>query len=268
MKFRSHVWNELRSPEIAAARDAGAVVVIPIGATEQHGAHLPLDTDVLSATRVALGAAELSKEPPILVAKIASVGFSPHHMMHPGTISLRMETFTALVRDVVVSVRRHGFRKIIFVNGHGGNVAPLSAMAHELAAEGMPIVFCSYWDLIRSEIAETLEGSRKTVGHAGEFETSVLLHVRPEGVRLEAAVDERRPPWNPRLRHDVLVEAGAVFPPIFSSDSTGVLGDARRASTEKGRKLFESAVSRLADLARRVAEADLFEASVWEEPEP
>lgn len=268
MTFRSHIWNELRSSEIASARDAGAVVIIPLGATEQHGAHLPLDTDILSATRVALGAAELSKEPPILVAKVASVGFSPHHMMHPGTISLRLETFTALVRDVVASVRRHGFHKIIFVNGHGGNVAPLSAIAHELTADGMPMVFCSYWDLIRSDIAETLEGSRKSVGHAGEFETSLLLRLRPQGVQLEAAVDDSRPPWNPRLRRDMLVEAGAVFPPVFAADSTGVLGDASKGTAAKGTNLFDAAVSRLAELARLVADTELFDASAWEDPKP
>lgn len=262
MKLRSYVWNELRSPEITIARNAGAVVFVPIGATEQHGAHLPLNTDILSVTSIALAAAKRSKEPPILVAQVANIGFSPHHMMHPGTISLRLETFTALIRDVVTSLHRHGFHKIILVNGHGGNIAPSSAIAHQLTADGMPVVFCSYWDLILSDIAEALEGSRKTVGHAGEFETSLLLHLKPQGVNLEEAVDESRPPWNPKLLHDKIMEIGAMFPPVFVEDSTGVLGDASRGSADKGRMLFEASVRRLVDLARLVAETDFPNSSV------
>lgn len=264
MKLRTHTWNELRSPEIEMAREAGAIVLVPVGSTEQHGSHLPLNTDILSATRVALGAAELSENPPVLVANVVSVGFSPHHMMRPGAISLRLETFTAIVHDVVRSLQRHGFRKIIFVNGHGGNTAPLSAVAHQLATDGMPMVFCSYFDLIREEIGESLEGSRKTVGHAGEFETSLLLHLRPNSVDFDAAIDVSSPPWNPELPRDPIMDAGGTFPPIFAPNSTGVLGDARKGNAKMGEKLFEVAVRRLGDLVRAVAETDLFDESVWD----
>ncbi|MEX2536076.1 MAG: creatininase family protein [Trueperaceae bacterium] len=268
MKLRTNIWNELRSPEIAGARDAGAVVVVPLGATEQHGSHLPLDTDILSATSVCVRAAELSEEPLILVARVLDVGFSPHHMLHPGTLSLRLETFCAVVRDVVQSVRTHGFEKIIFVNGHGGNAAPLYSIAHQLATEGLPMVYCSYWDLIKAEIESILEGSRRSVGHACEFETSLLMHLRPDSVDRGSAVDESRPPWNPKLLRDPVSEAGAVFPPVFTRDSTGVLGDARSGSADKGRQLFETAAARLAELVKIVAETEFMHERVWRDEVP
>lgn len=266
VKLRSHVWNELRSPELLAARQAGAIVLVPIGATEQHGAHLPVNTDIVAATMVSLAAAERSADLPVLVAEVASLGFSPHHMLHTGTISLRLETFLSLLRDVVTSIHRNGFERIIVVNGHGGNIAPLSALAHELTGDGLPVLFCSYWDLIRSEIAETMTGWRKAVGHAGEFETSLMLHLKPEHVDEAAAVEEKRPPWDPALPSDPIAEAGGTFPPLFAADSTGVLGDATAGRPEKGEALFELAANRLVELIRVVASAHFPRGSVWEMP--
>lgn len=267
VKLSSHVWNELRSPELAAAKEAGAVVLVPIGATEQHGAHLPVNTDIVTATSVSLAAAERIANPPVLVVETASLGFSPHHMLHIGTISLRLETFIALLRDVVISIDRHGFKRIILVNGHGGNIAPLSAFAHEMAGDGLPVLFCSYWDLIKEEIAETMTGWRKAVGHAGEFETSLMLYLRPDHVDPAAAVEEKRPPWNPALASDPIMAAGATFPPLFAANSTGVLGDAIAGSAEKGRVLFDLAADRLVELVRTVAETELPRGSVWKLPE-
>lgn len=259
MKLRTHTWNQLRSPEIAEARNAGAVVLIPTGATEQHGAHLPLDTDILSATTVSLRAAELVEEVPVLVANVLHVGFSPHHLAHPGTLSLRLETFVAVLTDVVKNIWSYGFRRILIVNGHGGNIAPLISVGNQLTTDGMPVAVCSYWDFTNQEREDVLEGSRKSVGHACEFETSILLHLRPEAVNQPAAVRDFRPPWNPRLDQDVLTEAGVAFPPVFRAESTGVLGDPTLATADKGQIFIEAASRKLANFIQLFQQTDIGE---------
>lgn len=250
MVLRTHIWNQLRSPEITEARDAGAVVLVPTGATEQHGPHLPMDTDIFSATTVSLRAAELVETIPVLVANILNVGFSPHHMAHPGSLSVRLETFAAVMSDVVKNIWSHGFQKILIVNGHGGNIAPLLSIGNQLTTDGYPVAVCSYWDLIKEECKDILEGSLKTVGHACEFETSVLLHLRPEAVDISAAVTDFRSPWNPDLERDVVTEAGVTFPPVFRKESTGILGDPTLATADKGKELVDAASYKLANFIR------------------
>ncbi|MEX2541043.1 MAG: creatininase family protein [Trueperaceae bacterium] len=260
MTLRTHIWNDLRSPEIVEARDAGAVIVVPLGSIEQHSSHLPLNTDIFSATSVVDRAARLCRQPPVLVANVVQAGFSPHHMEHAGTISLSLTTFNAVIRDVVESIFAHGFRKVLFVNGHGGNIAPLTAVLNELTSEGLPVVSCSYWDLIKVEIAEEMEGWRKAVGHAGEFETSFLLHLKPESVDMQAAGNVQSPPWNPELSHDVFAELGASFPAVFVKESSGLLGDAARGTERKGAALFEVAVQRLVKLIEVLAGTETIQA--------
>src|ERR1700712_3311082 len=118
------MWADLTRVEISDARDSGAVVAIPVGAIEQHGTHMPVGTDSLLSLAVTERAAERAKSI-VLVAPVLSYGFSPHHLSHPGTISLRLTTYLSVLRDMAASIAGAGFRRIVFVNGHGGNSAPL-----------------------------------------------------------------------------------------------------------------------------------------------
>ena len=257
MKLRTHVWNHLRSPEIAAAQRAGAVVLIPTGATEQHGAHLPMDTDILSATTIALRAAEQVEDIPVLVANISHIGFSPECMEHPGTLSVRLETFVAIITDVVKCISTHGFHKIMIVNGHGANIAPLKAAAWQLTTDGYPLAICTYWELITEEQAKLLNGPLSHVRHACEFETSVMLHLRPEGIEMDEAVDDLSPPWNPQLSRDPLLAEGIFFPSVFRREGHGLVGGPTFANPETGEKLVAAAATRLARAVRVFHETDL-----------
>ncbi|MCL4499598.1 MAG: creatininase family protein, partial [Chloroflexi bacterium] len=169
--LRSVYWQRLRRTEIAAARDAGAVVLVPIGSTEQHGDHLAVDMDIRTATTICARAAEQQTEFPILVGPSVWSGYSPHHMENPGTITLRFETFAALLTDVVDSIRTNGFQHIILINGHGGNQGHLTALSHKLCSSGRPVVQTSWWNLVGKDFNDILTGDLKGVGHACEAET-------------------------------------------------------------------------------------------------
>jgi creatinine amidohydrolase len=257
MKLRTVYWQQLRRPEFVAARDAGAVVLIPVGSTEQHGAHLAVNMDIATATAVCARAAESIDEFPVLVAPPIWSGYSPHHMENPGSITLRFDTFASLLTDVVDSIRQHGFQHIVFVNGHGGNIAHLTALANKLGTSGRPVAQASWWNFVGDDFKEILDGKLKGVGHACEAETSCYLALDPNGVDLAAAVA------NYDDSHVVPVDAvafraaGVEFPSIFRAGSPGVHGDPTLATAEKGERILAIAARRLADFVRAYRRTDL-----------
>ena len=123
-------WEELTSPEIGALDRDRTVLVLPLGSVEQHGNHMPLGTDTLLAQAVCLAAAEQAGK--VAVLPPPWYGFSAHHMRFPGSITLRAETLMALAEDVVGAVVKHGFRRILIVNGHGGNGGVIDVLASTL----------------------------------------------------------------------------------------------------------------------------------------
>jgi len=257
MPLRSVFWQKLRRPEIAAARDAGAVVLIPVGSTEQHGAHLPVDMDIVAATAVCARAAEQVTEFPVLVAPPIWSGYSPHHMENPGTITLRHETFTALLTDVVDSIMHHGFRHLILINGHGGNVGHLAALANKLTTSGRPVAQTSWWNLVGNDFREILEGMLKGVGHACEAETSCYLALDPTGVDMNLAVRHEEASYIVPADEAIFRAAGMGFPAVFRAGSPGVHGDPTRATAEKGQRILAIAASRLAAFIRAYRQIDL-----------
>ncbi len=141
---RTHDWGALTRAEIAAARDAGALPVLTVGSVEQHSDHLPVDTDTLSAYRITMAAAERCPAPHVLVLPPPSFGFSPHHRAWAGTITLSLETFIGMVTDVAESLHRTGFRRLLIVNGHGGNQGPLASACTALASRGLEVGYVNY----------------------------------------------------------------------------------------------------------------------------
>jgi creatinine amidohydrolase len=260
MTLRTVFWQKLRRPEIAAARDEGAVVLVPIGSTEQHGAHLAVDMDVATATAVCARAAVQVAEFPVLVAPPVWSGYSPHHMDFPGTITLRFSTFAAVVTDVVDSILFHGFRHIVLINGHGGNIGHLTALSTKLGTTGRSVAFASWWDLIGADFASLLDGDLKGVGHACEAETSCYLALDPAGVDLRLAVRTDSDSHVVSVDQSAFSTAGVRFPSIFMTGSSGVHGDPTRATAEKGEKILSLAAGRLAAFIRSYRDVDLGQA--------
>jgi creatinine amidohydrolase len=177
MTSHAESYGRRTSPDVGAA--AGRVAVVPVGATEQHGPHLPLATDTLLATAVAR--AIVAGSPSLVLGPVLALGCSEHHMGFPGTVSLRAPAFVATVTDVCRSLAAASL-DVVLLNAHGGNRAPLGVALGELAAQGIRAHALTYWDLLAEEAAAEF-GDPDACGHACALETSLMLHLHPELVR-------------------------------------------------------------------------------------
>jgi creatinine amidohydrolase len=167
----------------AARRAPGALMVLPVGATEQHGPHLPLGTDFLIVEHVTRAAA-LQARPAIdvLVAPTFQTGSSHHHLPFGGTISLATERYYGALRDMTASLIESGFRRIFIVNGHGGNHELIQLVVRDLAlSHACNLAAASYWDLARESLAARMPDlGGRLPGHAGAFETSLIFALHPD----------------------------------------------------------------------------------------
>jgi creatinine amidohydrolase len=152
-------WSRLKASEIRGLAARNAIVIVPIGATEQHGPHLPSMVDWRCVHEVSHRAARLmEKTTPVVVAPTIPYGMSEHHMSLNGTITLDYATMEAVIRCVVTSSIRHGFRRIFVLNGHGGNTTALQNMIGELTvAHKLPLATGTYWDIAAGSIAKLLD---------------------------------------------------------------------------------------------------------------
>lgn len=257
---RTHDWGALTRQEIAAARDAGALAVLTVGSCEQHADHLPVDTDTVSAHRVATLAAEQCRSPHVLVLPPPSFGFSPHHLAWPGTVSLSLQTFMGLVADVAESLHRTGFDRLLIVNGHGGNIGPLAAACTELVSRGLRVGAVTYFAAAGAGLLSSIPGARQAVGHACAYETSIQLALRP-GERQQIAGRAHGLP--PRLApayvegEDLLAGFGVSYAALFPAGDPGYSGDPAAATVADGERLLKTTVDALAELYPRFSAAVL-----------
>ncbi|MFN8590439.1 MAG: creatininase family protein [Thermomicrobiales bacterium] len=167
----------------AARRAPEAVAILPVGATEQHGPHLPLGTDFLAVEHIARCAAALAQgNCDVLVTPTLPFGSSHHHYPFGGTISLATEHYYAAVRDMVESLVIAGFQRVFILNGHGGNHELVQLVARDLILRhAVNLAAASYWDLARTTLLERdPDLGRHLPGHAGLFETSLIMAIRPD----------------------------------------------------------------------------------------
>lgn len=243
-------WCRLKAPELRnLAAHENAVAIVPVGSTEQHGPHLPTMVDSLLAGEIARRAARrAAAEIPVVVLPTVWTGLAEHHMSLGATISIEFGTFAALLRGIVGSLRRHGFRRILLLNGHGGNTAALTVAANELTVEfGAPIAGVTYWQIAAKEFADILE-SQATVRHACEAETSMLLAVAPELVDMAAARGIVGP-TAPELADVAGTAAAYRYRTFKSRTSHGVIGDPATANAAKGERLLDAAATLIAKVA-------------------
>lgn len=250
MKYR---YGEMTWPEIREAAAAERLAVVPIATIEDHGHHLPVDTDLLLCTAVCELAVERAKDRAVLVPAI-NHGYSPHHMDFPGPITIGAETLIRYGVDVCKSLAHHGFKRILIVNGHGSNTPFIDIIARLTVVEtGALAAAVNYWAAPGvKEAAESLRESEKIGGmnHACEFETSLYLALKPDVVDMSKAVHElsHRPSKN--YWTDLIGGDGplAMMEPWSSLSETGVMGDPTKASAEKGRVLLNAAANGIVEL--------------------
>lgn len=256
-------------PEVEAAQARGIDgVFLPFGSIEQHGHHMPLDTDCFIARSLAERAAEHGEAQGLnlLIAPVVNVTLSWYHMQFPGSMRLTTSTFLLVFRDVCDSLFHHGFKSVLIVNGHGGNVAALTVAVNayfETTGRRMPIV---NWLELGSDVIADLE--TPTI-HAEEAETSLAMalgqRVLMEKATCDAfnrseAVREAGLPWTSFGKYDAFHRGpSAIVPMDMLRDITasGVVGDATRAKVETGRRIVDAVVPRLVQMARELGgEAD------------
>ncbi|WP_433359138.1 creatininase family protein [Streptosporangium sp. CA-115845] len=214
-----------------------AVVIIPVGATEQHGPHLPTSTDTLIAAAVADGSATAAadrSDRPLIVAPAIGWGASDHHLPYGGTLSLSPETLLAVICDLLRSIAAQGGRRVVLLNGHGGNVG----VCHAAAGAGstrfdLSVAHLDYWRLAGTE------GEPPVPGHAGEFETSLVLALRPD------LVGPRAP--RPQVPEVVTVQGVDLHSADVWRRIDGFTDRPELAQADEGKRRLEDLVGRAAD---------------------
>ena len=252
-------WARLKAAEVARLATLNAIVIVPIGSTEQHGPHLPTQVDSRLVTEVAHRAARLmTAAHPTIVTPTIPFGMSEHHMSLNGTITLDYATMAAVLGCACGSVLRAGFKRIFILNGHGGNTDGIYTFISEFTVEHrVPLAGGTYWNIAQEEIARILE-KQKALLHACEAETSMMLALTPELIDRDE-LSQMRGDLVPGLTAIPGVNAGVYrWRQLSSRSLIGVIGEAGAASPEKGEKLLQA-------IASAVARALLME-RLWQEP--
>ena len=249
--MRSYYLGELTWVDVEEFLKKHQTAIVPVGSCEQHGPHLPLDTDAYDAFWLSMKAAE--KAQCALVAPPIYYGVSSHHMDFPGTITLNPQTLEQTAYEVAICLINHGFKKILFENGHGGNTPALEAAAQRIKAETEAFVAIDTVSLIPDFIEQFIETPYDA--HAGEFETSTSLANRKNAVVKERIAKPQITLPKSKYTKIGLKEAGPKVSWAFRTkeiSSTGVIGDPTKASKEKGEKAWKLAIERLAELLKEL----------------
>ena len=262
MSDRELQLERLTWEEVERELDEGThTMLIPIGTTEQHGPHMPLDTDCVIARALALrcAAAADAEGVRVLVAPTLNVSLSWYHMQFPGSIRLKTSTFLAVFDEVCDSLSHHGFDNLIAVNGHGGNAAALTvAINHHFEQTGRRVFLFGWWDLGADVLAE-IEGPKI---HAEEAETSIAMalgqrvltdRLARDAYDRGAAVHDAGLPWTSLGKYGLTHSGPGVVVPMDMlrdiSDS-GVVGDATRARAETGERVLDAVIPRMVQVCR------------------
>lgn len=241
-------WAENTRSDLEGVAPEEAVVLVPIGAVEQHGPHLPVGTDAFIVDRIVHEAAERSEQ--VIALPGLPYGYSPHHGGVPGTVTLSSETFLNLITDILRSLVDDGFHQIAIVNGHGGNRSLLKTAVSDFRAErDVSVAVLSYWDLIADDVKSIRDSELGGVSHGGEMETSLLLYLHEELVKAEHD-DYVRDDRNGTIRIDLFGTGVAYYPQHFDElTETGVSGHPSAATQETGKRIFEVAVKKLVEFS-------------------
>ena len=240
------MFERLTSPDVKEASQKGLIAIPPVGSIEVHGPHMPAGTDSITVYSIAKLAAEKEEAvvlPPFYYA------YAPENRHFPGTISLTAKTLLSLLEEVCDEIARNGFKKILIVNGHGGNNQILRVFLRDSLTKKKNYTLYAIvdpWSPIRELVAELSEG--RTVGHACELETSVGLYlfgdlIKIENIKREAKLGSTNLPKGIETPVDWQAYATELY-----------LGDPRLATKEKGKMLVEKFVDFLADAIRIIKE--------------
>jgi creatinine amidohydrolase len=249
-------WQEMTTREFRALDAARVIALLPVGAIEQHGPHLPLAVDAcINAGIVARALELLPADLPVSVLPMLPVGKSDEHLAFPGTLTLAAETLARVWTEIGESVARAGVRKLVLFNSHGGQPQVMEIVARDLRVRLGMVVVAYSWYLAGVPAGLFPDQEVRDGIHAGAIETSIMLHLRPDLVQMEHAAD-----FAPLMRqmagegYRLLSPTGPARLGWQAQDlhPAGAAGDARAADAERGRAVVDHAARALVDLLREV----------------
>ena len=254
--LRSRYWTELGTRDFAALDPATTVAVLPLGATEQHGPHLPLGVDTLLADGIVQAALPLlPAELPVLFLPTQQIGLSPEHARFAGTLTLSAETLMRVWKEIGAGVARAGVRKLVLFNAHGGHVGAMDVVARELREAHDLIVYSVSW--FNLPLGEHAPGRFDV--HAGESETAMMLALAPQLVDMGAAENfgsssQQRAVDYPLLGNGRSAKLGWA---MQDYNAKGAAGNAAAATPKQGQALVDAAAQQLALLLAEVSRLPL-----------
>jgi creatinine amidohydrolase len=265
-------WSDLSTADFAALDKSRAIAVLPVAATEQHGPHLPLsvDTDLVNGV-IAAALPHLSVDLPALFLPTQTVGFSPEHTRFPGTLTLKAETLIRVWTEIGECVAASGVNKLVLFNAHGGQVGAMDLVARDLRARLGMLVYSVNWfnlplmDAQGKDVNALFSAEEHRFGiHAGEIETSMMLALKPEQVRLAQAEyfrssSQARAADFPILGNGKSAKLGWM---MQDYNPEGAVGNAGAASAEKGQAVLDAAGR---SLAAMLAEVDRLPANTLQQ---
>lgn len=246
MKFHEMTFPQLRE----LSRDR-IVVLAPIAACEQHSRHLPTITDTVLVSGVAEGV-ERRLPGQVLLLPALWLGASSHHLRFGATLSAEVDTHVQMLCDLLTPLLEDGYQRVLVLNGHGGNIDTMHMALRQLQPRFRRHILAaaSYWELADKELAALAEGPRKSMGHACEFETSMMLALRPELVQREAIRDD--PP-----RDDPALCGLFLADDMWQKTDHGCVGYPERASADKGRAFLTAAIERTLEVVQALLKRPL-----------
>lgn len=241
-------FGELTAPELRRLDREKTLILAPIAACEQHAGHLPVFTDSILVGAVSDGV-EAALPDRVLLLPVLWIGASDHHLPFGGTLTATLPTYENLLIDLLTPLLREGFRRFLMLNGHGGNIDPMHVALRRLDNQYPDAVLtgAAYWDIAEAELAAQCQGLRKTVGHACEIETSMMMALRPDLVHPELIADD--PDQTPPSLSNTFWARN-----FARRTDHGAVGYPERADAERGRRMLDGAISKVTGVARVLLE--------------
>lgn len=251
-------WGDYTTFELEELIKRQPVILLPVGAYEQHGPHLALNTDKVIAERICQEIVKSSKIPCAMLPCVWC-GISEHHMNFAGSLTLKHETMSAFIFDILDSLARSGIRKVLVVNSHGGNMVAITEATTKASYKyGGTFAALTYWSLISDEIKKYRKSEFGGISHACEMETALQLYLDSDNVRMD-----RLPPannvkggkyWSPAM---FAANKISMYIPYDQLSEYGHVGDPQKATKEFGKIIFNTIIEKSLDLVEAIQKGEL-----------
>ena len=251
-------WGEYTTDEMKEFIEKDPVVLVPVGAYEQHGPHLTMNTDTVIVDSLCSSIVKCADIPCVTLPPVW-VGISEHHMQFSGSLTLKQSTMSALLFDILESLHRSGISKVLVVNSHGGNMTPLNeAVTRAGSSFGGTWALLTYWNLIRKEIGDIRKSEYGGISHAGEMETALQLYIDNGNVRTEqipvANNIKGSSFWSAEMFAGNVISMYKAYDELSRQ---GHIGDPQKATIEMGEMVHNLVVERGLQLINVIWEGEL-----------